>query len=189
MTQPVLILPCISHDQKFHDIVVAIPDEKSHHITYESRIKLCLLTLFQFEWYNSPCHALNHQYQPSSLDLSCDKLNILLILYSIDWKSRKRSEFNQDFRLVCLSNYLPIKLASSGWELPCSKTMFDVAGQSIEKWFANDLGCNLKIEWVAKVFLFLFFKFLFLFFYRSNCFSQVFLNLRARMGILMGFGW
>lgn len=75
---------------------------------------------------------------------------------------------------VSVSNYLPIKLASSGWELPCSKTMFDVAGQSIEKWFANDLGCNLKIEWVAKVFLFLFFKFLFLFFIDQTVFLKFF---------------
>lgn len=45
------------------------------------------------------------------------------------------------------SLYLPIKFANSGWLLPWSNTMSDVAGQSIEKWFARDFGgCNLECQ-------------------------------------------
>lgn len=118
------------------------------------------LTWFPSEWCSNLCRAQNHRCRPLSHGLSCDKRSIRLIWCSDDWERHKNNKTDvEPFRLKLIRlTYSPMRFASSGCEFPWRRTMFEVAGQSIEKWFDNDFaGWSLKIPvkiqwWVAKDF-------------------------------------
>lgn len=121
------------------------------------------LTWCRFGWCSNPFREPSRRCRPWSRGLSYGTLSSRRIWCSSDLRE-KNSRWTRTKKVNYCELYLPIKFASSGCELPWSSTMFDVEGQSIEKWFAKDFaGSNLKVnDESQKNFVFGFFR------YRSN---------------------